>query len=548
MALAAIPHTQDFTGRLPGQGERLLSVVDIGRRFYIPDDDAKVRLESYRRAEEFLDIEQHEKLHSLQEQSFSSIPEHGGKDPHWIPLDFPGMLSRLMRQYTFGEGFMVRAIRVAEGQDLAKGQERVDAIGDANSTLLLLRKATEAAVGLGDAVVRVGVEDKQDDLGVMAPRAVMQYVHPGNYFPEFDPMDASRRTSVTLAWVLPVSGTQPSPASGNDMLVLREIHKPAEGDVDSGTVEYRLNRWDGSELGVEVATELRSMFPDLEDGETGVREIPVVHFGYQVKAGEHFGNGEFPRIQRIVLAIENRLSQEDEVLDKHARPKLIVGPGVLDDEARANLEDFDVIEVAPDVLEKAVKPEYLTWDMQISALQHELEKLEEYFFMTTETSPASFGLERDGSQVESARALKFKAHRTVKKIQDLRDEYRQGIRALYRVAQLMEDTARKEDNLSALPTAQVRADFPDPIVEDQTQEVIDYATLKGAGLVSRKRAVMDLHNLNDEDGDKEVTAIMQDQVDESAAASITIPTTPAPGLEPELGGVAPPTAEPGTEA
>ncbi len=541
MALSPIPVTVDFTGRTPGGGERKQEDVELGRRFYVPDAMARERLERYKDAEEFLDLEKHERLYQTLTASTSmrGVEQHGGDNEHWIPLDFAGMLSRLMRQYTFGEGFRVRAVEVADGQDLAKAQNRINDISDGNSVLLLLRKVVEAAVGLGDGVVRLGVEDAQDDLGEMAPRAVMQYVHPGSYFPEFDPMDASRRTSVTLAWVIPIAG-EDGKLDSADMMVLREIHTPAGEGEDSGRIEYKLHKWDGGELGDSIS--VNAEFPDLKDGDTGVREIPVVHFGYQVQAGSHFGVGEFKRIKRIVLAMENRLAQEDEVLDKHARPKLIVGPGVLDEDAQARLQDFDVIEVAADVFENAVKPEYLTWDMQITALQHEMEKLEEYFFMFTETSPASFGLERDGSQVESARALRFKAHRTVSKVEDLRDEYRQGIRALYRVAQLMENTARKEDSLPALPTAKVRPVFPDPIVEDQTQEVQDFATLKGAGLVSRERAVADLFDLSPDDAEAESTAILQDEVDEAAAATSIAPTTPLPGQEPEQGGIIPPAA------
>jgi hypothetical protein len=229
----------------------------------------------------------------------------------------------------------------------------------------------------------------------------------------------------------------------------------------------------------------------------------------------------------LVLSLENRLAQEDEVLEKHARPKLIVGPGVLDAQGRTNLRDFDLIEVSPDIFEKAVKPEYLTWNTQLEGIAHEIEKLEEYLFMITETSPASFGLERDGSQVESARALRFKSHRTVSKVNDIRGVMSDSLTDLFRIAQLMELAALKDDGKEGYRRTDIVVRFGDPIVEDQTQEVLDYVARKNAGLVSTKRAIMDLDDLTPEETEIEHREILQDAVDEAAAATASFAGSPA---------------------
>jgi hypothetical protein len=509
MARSIIPVTEPFSGRLPGGGERELAGATLGTKYYMPNQAAATRLEGYRTAERMLDPDEH---WALYKEVFPTA--HEPDKQYWISVDFPGMLARLMKQYTVGRDF-----RVAARGDQSAAE--VTRIVEYNDLAKRLRQATESLPSLGDAVFRVDVEDVENDEGDIRPQAIIRYVHPHNYFPHLDDLDGERVESVTLAWVFHVadgvivSGIRNGePFTWADertsrMVVLRELHRPAEKGKASGTVEYRLNKWDGSALGDELT--VSSMFPDLEDHNTGIRSIPIVHIGYQTRAGEHWGNSEFLRIQRIFLALENRLSQEDEVLEKHARPKLVVGPGVLGDDDKAQLADFDVIEIDPDVLEKAVKPEYLTWDMQIAGIQHEIEKLEEYLFMTTETSPSSFGLERDGSQVESARALKFKAHRTVNKVDDLRDEWEPAIKKMMALAQQREIVDGAE-----YTKVKVVVDFGEPIVEDQSQEVLDYTTMKGAGLVSRKRALMDLHDLTVAEADREEEEILQDMVDEAS--------------------------------
>lgn len=496
----------NFTGRAPGQGEREIDALGLGVKYWLPDGAAAKRLRGYEESEALQELEKHRDF--LRKIEPSSTPS---ARRYWIPLDFFGMLSRLVRHYVLGPEFRVKAKN-------EKTQSELDRIASKTRLYPLIRAASEELPALGDAAFKISIENVSGVEGKATPQATIRFVHPGHYFPELDPLDKTRIVSVTLAWVLPKKGAN----SGLDenLVVLKEIHTP-------GRIEYTANEWDGKEDGAEV--DVKSLFPELEGGPTGIDEIGVIHIGNNVRAGEHFGRSEFKRIARLVLALENRLAQEDEVLERHARPKLIVGPGVLDPDARGTLADFDVIEIDPSILEKAVKPEYLTWDMQIQGIQHEIEKLEEYLFITTETSPASFGLERDGSQVESARALKFKAHRTVSKINDLRDEIGRAIGDIFRIAQKLELAARKEDSSDVYELSEIRPVFADPVLEDATEERENAVGLKLAGLISRKRAVADLHALTPEEADEEVQAILQDLVDEAAAAMGGAPPGEAQG-------------------
>ena len=486
----------------PGEDSNKKRLDGVSARYYLPDGATKDRVRGYVEAEELLDVEEHTKLFNVTDPDMQKS---------YIPLDFAGMLARLMRHYTFSPGFAVRAVNPTEGADV-----NVKRIMDNSDATTLFREVAESLPALGDGVVRVDLADPETvGSEEEEKQAHMRYVRPHQAHVKRNVLDNQKVEEVTLAWLFSAEAFNRSDPRS---ILLREVHIP-------GSFEFHISWWDGEKLA--EGPPMGELFPSLEPGphKTGIDEIPIVFIPNNRKAGDFWGRSEFPRIKPIIQALENRMAQLDEVLEKHARPKLIVGPGTLDDEGRTLLEHFDVIEVESSVLEKAVKPEYLTWDAQIPAIKHQIEKLEEYFFIFTETSPASFGLERDGSQVESARALRFKAHRTINKVEDLRDPFGDAVKRLLRIAQKLETGDEGEHEYEV---ARVQLEWTDPIIEDDTQEAEDYSMMRQNQLTSVHRAVKDLHDLTDEEAEKERARILEDEVDFAEAQSA--------GLVPGLGG------------
>lgn len=492
----------------PSTGNVFTSPRDLNAesQYYLPDDASKERVKGYMEAEQLLDIEQHKTLFEVNDEDTKAS---------YIPLDFAGMLSRLMRHYTFSPGFKVRAI---DQKGKNQGNAHIERIVENSDAVTLFREVSESLPLLGDAVIRVDlVEPERVGSSERKTQAFMRYVKPHQARVRRSMLDNQLVEEVELAWLFPASTFGYEGESRS--VVLREVHVP-------GSFQFHLGWWDNEKL-TDGDESLWAEFPDLEQGEleTGIDEIPIVFIANNRKAGSFWGRSEFSRIKPIIKALEKRLAQLDEVLEKHARPKLVVGPGTLDEEGQTLMEQFDVIEVESSMLEKSIKPEYLVWDMKIEAIKHEIEKLEEYFFMLTETSPASFGLERDGSQVESARALRFKAHRTINKVEDLRDPFGDAVRKLLRIAQKLETSTQGEYRYKV---SRVKLEWPDPIIEDDTQEAQDYGMLKQNQLVSIHRAVKDLHELTDDEAEKERARILEDEVDFAEAVGA--------GLVPGLGG------------
>lgn len=78
---------------------------DSATRYYAPTLADQERIEGYEAAEEMLDLSEHIELFNIKNEDVKAS---------YIPFDFAGMISRLMRHYTFSPGFAVRAVNATK--------------------------------------------------------------------------------------------------------------------------------------------------------------------------------------------------------------------------------------------------------------------------------------------------------------------------------------------------------------------------------------------------------------------------------------------------
>ena len=119
---------------------------------------------------------------------------------------------------------------------------------------------------------------------------------------------------------------------------------------------------------------------------------------------EFWGMSDYYDLEGIFDELNNRVSRISRVLDKHESPKLILPPGIMKwDEQYGRWyiekEDLEAIEVDPTEAEKfGDLPRYLTWDAQLEAAFKQIDKLLEFAFIVSETSPDAFGLSKGEQQ------------------------------------------------------------------------------------------------------------------------------------------------------
>ena len=133
-------------------------------------------------------------------------------------------------------------------------------------------------------------------------------------------------------------------------------------------------------------------FTDISDCET------VQWLSINTEKDGLYGASAFDNVKSIVLALENRLSTEQWILDNHAKPILLLGMNSVIPNEKTGTYTASVIE-GKYMLKKGdgEKPEYLTWDGKLENSLQFRESLKEIFYELTEMGKAYLSGEYTGN-------------------------------------------------------------------------------------------------------------------------------------------------------
>lgn len=307
----------------------------------------------------------------------------------YVMVNFGGMISKLSADMLFEEFPKIT---------MPNADEFIDALIESNNMKTQLYESALENSYRGDAVLRIRGENKQ---------VIIEDLNPSVYFPEYDENNVRKEPKAhNLAWKVGIGGLNPTTGKQRIGMFMEKHLK--------GSIEYHLYEIDAAGNVLGEITPIESYYPELKASEkTNVDDFLVVHIpNYRVNS-RFFGISDYKDLTALFVAIENRLTKVDNILDKHGDPILAVPEGVLDEEGKVSRQSFGVIEVPTDA-GSGQKPEYIVWDANLDSAFKEIDKLVEFLFMTSETSAAAFGLDKEG-QAESGRALKYKLLRTIAK-------------------------------------------------------------------------------------------------------------------------------------
>jgi len=375
----------------------------IDFRVYPPERE-KTRIEGYVRYEKLF-LGQHRELYAARPGRYQLA--------RYIAVNMPGMISRLCADLLFGEQPDFTATEDAT-------QEALDDLVQRNNLHTLNYESALANSFRGDAVykVRWGKRTPQAEL----PEAIIEEVPPAIYFPEIDEDDVRRVRRVTLAWL------KIDPANPQLRYLRMEEHEP-------GVVRNRLLRFaDRGATQEEMPLTIFSAYEGLEpEVATGLSVIPIFHIPNFVYGSRFWGISDYEGLETLFEALNDRVTQCDDVLSKHVAPKLVVPPRFVDEEGKVKLGELEVVQLDPG--EPA--PTYVTWDAHLTAAMAHLDRLMDFIFIISETAPAAFGLDKYGV-AESGRALRLRLLRTLAKVNRKRLYYDRALKAALLCAQQLE--------------------------------------------------------------------------------------------------------------
>lgn len=116
-----------------------------------------------------------------------------------------------------------------------------------------------------------------------------------------------------------------------------------------------------------------------------------------------YGASAFDNVKSIVLALENRLSTEQWILDNHAKPILLLGMSSVISNEKTGTYTASIIQ-GKYMLKKGdgEKPEYLTWDGKLESSKEFRESLKEIFYELTEMGKTFLSGEYTGNVSEES--------------------------------------------------------------------------------------------------------------------------------------------------
>ena len=404
----------------------------------------------------------------------------------YITANFAGLISKISADMLFSEPMQVKA---PENGD----QDFLDALWFDNKMNEQLYESAVSNSALGDALfkVRAGKRHPNDENSTI----IIEDFTPTIYFPNVDGFNVrSTPKQIELAWTFKVAST---------LYLRKEIHTP-------GQIEYHVYEMKENKIMQEVNLDLLGD-PNLTGvgmvQDTGIDRYLIVHIPNWKTGNRHFGISDYYDLDKLFYALNNRITKVDNILDKHSDPILMVPEGILDEKGNVKKESLHMIEV-PEGGDN-IKAEYIVWNANLEAAFTQLEKLMDYFMMTAEITPDILGMGQGLN--DSGRALKFKLMRTIAKSLRKKLYYDRGIKEVMFVAQLLAkewDLGVGPDNLKLTGDPQmVDLLWQDGLPIDDYEEVTNEIAKIDAGIQSKRDAIMNLDNLDEEAAEEKLEEI-----------------------------------------
>lgn len=232
------------------------------------------------------------------------------------------------------------------------------------------------------------------------------------------------------------------------------------------------------------AHELTKHIAPTEDNVFGI--LPLLELKNNTKA-----QSDIQGCETIILAINKRLSEIDYIITKHADPKMQIPGGMLErhrsydlvdngnttfvyDNSGINNKDFKMVEVNPnDPDMKYVQP-----DLNLTAAYEEIDRLINYLLNQTKTSTVLIQSLKDGTNVESGKALRLKLVNTERKLRQKKVFISKAIKEFYAIAQTL---------LSVSP-ASIDIEYTD-ILNDKDAAIDQAVKLHQANIISTREAI-----------------------------------------------------------
>lgn len=166
--------------------------------------------------------------------------------------------------------------------------------------------------------------------------------------------------------------------------------------------------------------------------QTGLNQCAVYHLKAFMTTNSVYGYDDYMPLDSILAEIMTRVGQISAILDKHADPNITGPVSMLEvDESTGEyvLKTGKFYAVSPG----EEKPEYMTWDGQLTSAFKQLEFLVNQLYILSEMGAALLGGQDGSSQAISGTAMRFKMVNPLAKVRRIANSLTRPVRQLFSV-------------------------------------------------------------------------------------------------------------------
>lgn len=267
-----------------------------------------------------------------------------------------------------------------------------------------------------------------------------------------------------------------------------------KNEVTISTYTAQINK---STNKVEEITNLKSETPGLDF-------IPVTQWVNIGIMGSDFGRSDYQGKEQLFAEIDNRIDQNNNVLEENAAPWLGMPPGILNQNGELNKSSSDnkMFEKAGSGNQGENSIDIIEWDGQLKSSFEQLTAMEDLVFFTSRISNSISGRTTGGTS-DSGRSLKWQSVSTIAMI-NRKKRYASDFLKTFinQWTKLRDKEIVKKD---------IKVEFQDGLPLDD-KEVIE-STVKqfDSGLMSQETAIKNLQETDDLQTQEEIARIQSDQ-------------------------------------
>jgi hypothetical protein len=409
-------------------------------------------------------------------------PQFAGKDPlvRYVVLPYPRIISTISADLLFEEQPKV----LLENQT---NQDFVDKLWYENNLWTTLYEEALVSSYKGDSVMRILAVDGQVKIDTVKPDV---------YFPVYN--DNNVKAPVK-EHVLAYRQT----IDEREYLVIETYRV---GEIETKVYEFKQNTI-GSEynpkdiLGIDPIVKT-----NLGEGYSLIHHIK--NWGM---SGKFWGISDYEDLVDLFFAINNRLSRNEHILDKHGDPILAVPQGVVDDKGEVSRQKLGMIVLPSHPINGEVsKPEYIVWDSKLESSFAQIDVLLEQLWISSQMSPTLFGLTKYGV-AESGRALKYKLLRTLSLKHRKQMYWDNGIKSLIESAiEFARNNKLQADDLRPAQTEVPTIIWQDGIIMDELEILENEKGKLDYELTTKEDAISNIEGITRDEAVDKLDRIQQE--------------------------------------